>query len=202
MELEDAQRMAAAEGIALIPSNNVTGFRHVSFDHRRSAAKKPYHAHMPRDSGTTRQFDLGSFTTAAEAALAVARHFGWTSFTEAAKKPKAAMGSRCQQDAVTVTSSIVGDSDDDANAQSITPHGVGTSRVNDFESATISQSSRKRYAPVGLNVCLSRAKKVTTEHEIVPANVRDGVAHIAVEIPAGMRATAKVMIEWWPDHAE
>ena len=85
---KDAQRMAAAEGIALIPSNNVTGFRYVSFDARTSSAKKPYHAHMARDTGTTRQFDLGSFTTAAEAALAVARHIGWKSCSEAAKKQR------------------------------------------------------------------------------------------------------------------
>jgi hypothetical protein len=209
MEIEEAQRLAAAEGIALIPSNNVTGFRHVAFDNRKPA-KKAYHAHMARDTGTTKQFDLGSFTTAAEAALAVARHFGpRKSCAEAAKTPKAPNGSKgashCrhdEDDAVSVIASIATDSDDDDDAQRINLHDVGTASVNDFVFATSRPSSRKRSAPEALNPCLSRAKKVTTEHEIVPSNVRDGVAHIKVEVPAGMRASARVTIEWRADQKE
>ena len=70
---EDAEakalRLAAAEGLELVRSNNKTGFSNVYHHHGRSN----YHVEITHDG---RKQSLGSFDTAAEAALAYARYLG------------------------------------------------------------------------------------------------------------------------------
>ena len=61
-------RQAAAEGLALEPSDNATGLKGVSFN--RSSLHTPYQAHVQRDG---KSLHLGCFVTAGEAALCRAR---------------------------------------------------------------------------------------------------------------------------------
>ena len=65
-----AERLAAAEGLSLVPASNATGFKGVS---HRSGSSRPYKAEIGQNG---KQRYLGSFASAAEAALAVARHLG------------------------------------------------------------------------------------------------------------------------------
>ena len=60
-----------------------------------------------------------------------------------------------------------------------------------------SSQSRKRPAARAFEDSISPAvsTRLTTEHRIHPSNVRDGVAHILVEVPVGMRA-GYARIEW------
>ena len=66
---EEALRQAEAEGLTLLRSESNSGYKGVSFKGFRNRAK-PYHAEVRRGG---KNVHLGSFTTAEEAALVVAR---------------------------------------------------------------------------------------------------------------------------------
>ena len=71
--LQTAERLAEEEGLTLVRSgSNSTGFRWVSLD-GRDGRTTPYRA-RPHELG--RDLDLGFYSSAAEAALAIARHLG------------------------------------------------------------------------------------------------------------------------------
>ena len=82
---EDAEakalRLAAAEGLELVRSNNKTGFSNVH-QYRRSAS---YHVESSTDG---KRETLGTFATAAEAALVYARYLGPERSHALAQKPK------------------------------------------------------------------------------------------------------------------
>ena len=64
------QQQAEAEGLTLLKADNKTGYFGVSLDKRLSAAHKPYQARVRRGG---KDVHLGSFATAEEAALCIAR---------------------------------------------------------------------------------------------------------------------------------
>ena len=66
---EEAQQQAQAERLTLLVAGNKTGYFGVSLD-SRPGKPKPYQAHVWRGG---KQAHLGSFATAEEAALCVAR---------------------------------------------------------------------------------------------------------------------------------
>ena len=68
MTAAEAHATAAAEGLALVPDENATGFKYVSLIN--DCVSKPFKAHR-KDDG--RMKHLGNFATAEAAALAVAR---------------------------------------------------------------------------------------------------------------------------------
>ena len=92
---EDAEakalRLAAAEGLELVRSNNKTGFSNVYHHHGRSN----YHVEITHDG---RKQSLGSFDTAAEAALAYARYLGPERSHALAEKPRAKPPARIKDD--------------------------------------------------------------------------------------------------------
>ena len=67
----EARRLAAEEGLVLVPADNSTGFKNVRYDNR-SHKSKPFKAEGEGHHGRY----LGRFATAGEAALACARHRG------------------------------------------------------------------------------------------------------------------------------
>ena len=69
--------------------------------------------------------------------------------------------------------------------------GIGSAATEGLEGPA---TKRKRLSTASL----SPATRVTTQHVILPADVKDGVATISVAVPAGMRAPATVTIEWHP----
>ena len=71
MTAAEAHAAAAAEGLALVPAENATGFKGVS--RNKGGTSKPFKA---RAVGTAGANHLGCFATAEEAALAVARFLG------------------------------------------------------------------------------------------------------------------------------
>ena len=71
MTAAEIHAAAAAEGLTLVRAENSAGFKGVSHDPKR--ASKPFHANL-RHGG--RSNHLGTFATAEEAALAVARFLG------------------------------------------------------------------------------------------------------------------------------
>ena len=66
----EARQLAAAEGLSLVPADNSTGYKGVR---RINGNGKPFQAQISQDG---KQHHLGSFATAAEAALAYARRIG------------------------------------------------------------------------------------------------------------------------------
>ena len=76
-----ALRLAAAEGLELVRSNNKTGFSNVH-QYRRSAS---YHVESSTDG---KRETLGTFATAAEAALAYARYLGPERSRALAERPR------------------------------------------------------------------------------------------------------------------
>ena len=70
MEVVEAERLAAAEGLSLVPADNTTGFKCVSYN---NSYIKPYKAEIGQNG---EQHRVGTFATAAEAALAYARRLG------------------------------------------------------------------------------------------------------------------------------
>jgi hypothetical protein len=71
MTYDEAERLAAEEGLVLVRHNNATGFKGVTLSH--CSLRSPYQAHS-RCKG--RKVHLGVFATAWEAALCYARHVG------------------------------------------------------------------------------------------------------------------------------
>ena len=71
MTAAEAHAAAATEGLALLRADNATGFKGVARDDRRSS--KPFQAQLKHGG---RHKNLGTFATAEEAALAVARFLG------------------------------------------------------------------------------------------------------------------------------
>ena len=92
---EDAEakalRLAAAEGLVLVRSNNKTGFSNVH-QYRRSCS---YHVESSTDG---KRETLGTFATAAEAALAYARYLGPERSHALAEKPRAKPPARIKDD--------------------------------------------------------------------------------------------------------
>ena len=80
---EQAVAQAAAEGLKLEPSSNAAGYRGVGLQDSR------YNAYTPRDGGKPAVY-LGSFATAEEAAMAVARAGARTDPPAASPRPAAA----------------------------------------------------------------------------------------------------------------
>eukprot|EP00964_Phaeocystis_antarctica_P104793 scaffold69887_cov60-Phaeocystis_antarctica.AAC.2 len=78
---QDAVAQAAAEGLTLEPSSNAVGYKGVKLDHSR------YQARVQRAG---KEVNLGSFVTAQEAALAVARANARTDAPAAPPRPAAA----------------------------------------------------------------------------------------------------------------
>ena len=131
---KDVRRDAASEGLALVPSHcNSTGFHGVSFSPSSQGCRRPFSAQVweaGNGQGTAkgRQLILGSYASAAEAALAYARHLGGpASLTAAAAADVAAVAAAAK----TRMSQM---SDDDVKsvaeaeglvlvASSINPHG-------------------------------------------------------------------------------
>ena len=70
MTAEQAHAAAASEGLALVRAENATGFKGV---YHGKNASTPFTATLKRDG---RKNHLGTFATAEEAALAVARYLG------------------------------------------------------------------------------------------------------------------------------
>jgi hypothetical protein len=71
MPYEEAEKLAAEEGLVLVRHNNATGFKGVTLSH--CSLRSPYQAHS-RFKG--KKVHLGVFATAWEAALCYARHVG------------------------------------------------------------------------------------------------------------------------------
>ena len=67
---EQARQQAQAEGLTLRVADNSTGYFSVCLDQRSKAKLKPYQAWVTRGG---KKMHLGSFVTAEEAALSVAR---------------------------------------------------------------------------------------------------------------------------------
>ena len=67
----EARRLAAEEGLQLLPADNTCGFKGVS--RSGSGSSRPFQA-LTRQDG--KQHRLGCFSSTAEAALAVARFIG------------------------------------------------------------------------------------------------------------------------------
>ena len=83
MRMEDIERQLQEEGLVLVPSAAVSGFKWVKAQGSHSAT---YKATAPGS-----EKNLGNFPTAAEAALAVARHLGPADSKRAAEDSVAAM---------------------------------------------------------------------------------------------------------------
>ena len=81
----EARRLAAAKGLSLVPAENATGWKGVSHDNRPGLSK-PFQAAMKQGS---ERHSLGSFSSAAEAALAYARHLGPAGCAAATAPPAA-----------------------------------------------------------------------------------------------------------------
>ena len=94
---EDAEakalRLAAAEGLALVRSNNKTGFSNV----HQYRGSRNYHVEVTSKSSGARE-NLGTFATAAEAALAYARYLGPERSHALAEKPRAKPPARIKDD--------------------------------------------------------------------------------------------------------
>ena len=83
MTVAEARRLAAEEGLVLVSADNSTGFKGVYISHLGSRST-PFQATI-RQGG--KQRSLGTFASAAEAALACARHLGPAGCTAAAAPP-------------------------------------------------------------------------------------------------------------------
>ena len=68
----EARRLAAEEGLQLVPAATTSGYKAVSHD-SKPGKSKPFTVKVRQGS---EQLRLGAFTSAAEAALAYARHLG------------------------------------------------------------------------------------------------------------------------------
>ena len=73
MTAAEAHAAATAEGLALVRAENSSGFKGVFRPSRKSSTSKPFEAQLTHGG---RQKYLGTFATAEEAALAVARALG------------------------------------------------------------------------------------------------------------------------------
>ena len=88
MEVVEAERLAAAEGLSLVPAATTTGFKGIcKIAHTGGGKTKPFQAKI-QEGG--KQRSLGTFASAAEAALAVARHLGPAGCATALAPPAAA----------------------------------------------------------------------------------------------------------------
>ena len=200
--LQKAERLAEEEGLTLIRSKGATGFRWVTKDERGKAL--PYRAKRENSSQTSNfdAFELGSFPSAAEAALAIARHLG-----PDASRVEAATGSyrtprrnaehefgvsRRHQEVVVPALEVVCDHDDEAGDDDA----VEAAAV--VVPATEVGAKRKRPAAAEC----TPATKVASQHALraEDAVVEHGVAYIniAVRVPVGMRVPTSVTVEWAP----
>ena len=68
----EARRLAAAEGLALVQAESAAGYKGVSY-HSRPGISNPF---MVKIKQGGKSHSLGCFSSAAEAALAYARHLG------------------------------------------------------------------------------------------------------------------------------
>ena len=80
MNPAEAHAAAAAEGLALLRAENATGFKGVN---RNTGRGKPFQASLKHGGQNN---SLGSFATAEEAALAVARFLGPKGVTQTCRK--------------------------------------------------------------------------------------------------------------------
>ena len=84
-----AEQLAEAEGLTLIPSSNMTGYKGVSIHGKKYVARGKVHG---------ADFTLGLYGTAAEAALAYARHLGPELCVEQLQKPLSSRGAPVHRD--------------------------------------------------------------------------------------------------------
>ena len=156
-----------------------------------------------RQSSSFDAFDLGSFPTAAEAALAIARHLGPDASRDAAatqiyrpsrqNAPDHEFGvSRRHQEVVVPALEVVCDHDDEAGDDDA----VEAAAV--VVPATEVGAKRKRPAAAEC----TPATKMASHHALraEDAVVEHGVAYInvAVRVPVGMRVPTSVTVEWAP----
>ena len=195
--LQEAERLAQAEGLTLVRAVSLTGFKWVTVDRRDGVfhhISRPYRAKRKPKHGTS--FDLGTFPSAAEAALAIARRLGPDASRDAAALAAAGkrvynpggefgVSQRLQEVEVTALEVVCDhDEDDGGAAVEIVP-------------ATEVGAKRKRQAE-----CPATKLVMTSQHALAPADadVQDGVAYInvAVRVPVGMRVPTSVTVEWAP----
>ena len=155
-----------------------------------------------RQSSSFDAFDLGSFPTAAEAALAIARHLGPDASRDAAatrvyrpttNATEHEFGvSRRHQEVVVPALEVVCDDDDEAGDDDA----VEAAAV--VVPATEVGAKRKRPAAAEC----TPATKISSQHALraEDAVVEHGVAYInvAVRVPYGMRVPTSVTVEWAP----
>ena len=203
--LQKAERLAEEEGLTLIRSGGVTGFRWVTVDDRKGDAtyRARRHNYRSRPGDQTSNFgtfDLGCFSSAAEAALAIARHLGPdASRDEAAtgsytrNAPEHEFGvSRRHQEVVVPALEVVCDDDDEASGD------------DEVEAAAVvvpaTEVGAKRKRPAAAEC--TPATKMASQHALraEDAVVEHGVAYInvAVRVPVGMRVPTSVTVEWAP----
>ena len=153
-----------------------------------------------RQSSSFDAFDLGSFPTAAEAALAIARHLGTDASRDAAatrvyrpttNATEHEFGVSRRQEVVVPALEVVCDDDDEADDDAVEAAAV-------VVPATEVGAKRKRPAAAEC----TPATKVASQHALrsVDAVVEHGVAYInvAVRVPYGMRVPTSVTVEWAP----
>ena len=203
--LQKAERLAEEEGLTLIRSGGVTGFRWVTIDDRKGvetyrARRHNYRSRPGDQTSNFGTFELGCFPSAAEAALAIARHLGPdASRDEAAtgtprrNAPEHEFGvSRRHQEVVVPALEVVCDDDDEA----VDDDAVVAAAV--VVPATEVGAKRKRPAA---GEC-TPATKMASHHALrsEDAVVEHGVAYInvAVRVPVGMRVPTSVTVEWAP----
>ena len=95
MEAVEAERLAAAEGLSLVPAATASGFRCVA---KLPSSSRPFLAQI-REGSKLRS--LGRFSSAAEAALAYARHLGPAGCAAALARPAAPEPPMAEDEATT-----------------------------------------------------------------------------------------------------
>ena len=151
-----------------------------------------------RQSSSFDAFDLGSFPTAAEAALAIARHLGPDASRDAAatrvyrpttNATEHEFGVSRRQEVVVPALEVVCDDDDEADDDAVEAAAV-------VVPATEVGAKRKRPAAAEC----TPATKMASHHALraEDAVVEHGVAYInvAVRVPVGMRVPTSVTVEW------
>ena len=196
--LHEAERLAQAEGVTLVRAATLTGFKWVTVDRRDGEdgyrwrrISRPYRAKL-----SSPRVDLGTFPSAAEAALAIARRLGPDASRDAAALAAAGkrvynpggefgVSRRLQEVEVTALEVVCDHDEEDGDA------------AVEIVPATEVGAKRKRQAE-----CPATKLVMTSQHALAPADadVQDGVAYInvAVRVPVGMRFPTSVTVEWAP----
>jgi len=152
LEADEVNRLAKSEGLVLQVANGGTGFRNVSQDKRRAAAggSHPFSAQLEQNG--IRMY-IGSFASAPEAALAIARYRRATGMDQASRakasrakastataaKANAATLSRAETDAAQVGSSEMGKAQ--VNVAELSATEMSTSEVSEERANAVRESA-------------------------------------------------------------